>query len=94
MRESRYGFTCIRVLQELDGKPWNEITKAYMRSLRPSRVRVVKEGEAMTTDARLWRVTVHLTSSERIRCIDQEVEVDLPDGVDHGYALACKLEAL
>lgn len=89
-----YGFSVVRVLPELEGKPWNDITKAYMRSLRPSSVRVIPDGGAMTSDVKLWRVTVNLTNSGLIRHIDQEVEVDLPEGVDHGYALRCKLDKL
>ena len=46
---------------------------------------------APTSDAKLWRVTVYLTASGKIRLIDQEVEVDLPAGVDHGHALRCRL---
>ncbi len=90
----RYGFYVVRVLPELEGKPWNDVTKAYMRALRPSSVRVIPDGEAMTSDANLWRVTVNLTRSGLIRRIDQEVEVDLPEGVDHGHALHCKLDKL
>jgi len=86
-----YGFSCVRVLPELEGKPWNEITKAYMRSLRPSVVRVVQNGAPVTSDAKLWRATVYLTRSGSIDLIEQEVEVDLPAGVDHGHALRCRL---
>lgn len=89
-----YGFTNVRVLPDLEGKPWNEITQAYMRSLRPSVVRVVPDDGTVTSDARLWRVTVYLTASGKIRLIDQEVEVDLPVGVDHGYALDRRLGTL
>lgn len=77
----RYGFSCVRVLPELVGKPWNDITKAYMRSLRPSHVRVVRDGDPVTSDA-----------SGSIHHVEQEVEVDLPDGVDH--MLRCKMEDL
>lgn len=90
----RYGFSCVRVLPELVGKPWNDITKAYMRSLRPSRVRVVRDGDPVTSDAVSWRVTVYLTTSGSIHHVEQEVEVDLPDGVDHGHMLRCKMEDL
>lgn len=82
------------MLPELVGKPWNAITEAYMRALRPSRVRVVRDGEPVTSDAVTWRVTIHLTVSGSIRRVEQEVEVGLPDGVDHGHALRCKMEDL
>lgn len=89
-----YGFNVVRVLPDLEGKPWNEVTQAYMRSLRPSSVRVVPDGAPMTSDAKLWRVTVHLTASGSVHRVEQEVEVDLPDGVAHGYDLTCRLGKL
>lgn len=88
----RYGFLCVRALPELEGKPWNDVTRAYMRSLRPSVVRVVPDGGVITSDAKLWRVSVYLTAAGTIRLVEQEVEVDLPFGVEHGHALRCKLE--
>lgn len=89
-----YGFTVVRVLPDLEGKPWNDVTTAYLRSLRPSVVRVVPGGGEVTSDAKLWRVTVFLTPSGLIETIEQEVEVDLPEGVEHGHALRCRLERL
>jgi hypothetical protein len=89
-----YGFSVIEVLPEIVGKPWNEITQAYLRALRPSSVRMVVDGEAITSDAKLWRVTVFLeamSAPRLVRHVEQEVEVDLPPGVDHGHALHCRM---
>lgn len=47
----------------------------------------------MKCDARTWRVTVFLTKDNCIGRIEQETEVDLPDGVQHGYDLKCKMVA-
>lgn len=84
------GWTCVRVLPDLEGEPWSPITAAFLRSLRPSSVRVIRDG-FVTSDARCWRVTVYLTPADVIERIEQEVEVDLPDGVAHGYDLRCRL---
>lgn len=48
-----YGFAVIRVLPDLVQKPWNEITRAYLRALRPSSVRVIRDGNPVTSDAKL-----------------------------------------
>ncbi len=90
----RYGFSCVRVLPDLVGKPWNEVTSACTRSLRPSRVRVVIGDSPVTSDAVLWRVTVYLDSLMMVRRIEQEVEVDLPDGVENGFDLRRRMEEL
>ena len=82
------GWTVIRCLPELEGKPWSELAAAFLRALRPSAVRVVLPGEGVKTDAIVWRVTVYLTDRCTIERIEQEVEVDLPDGVQHGHDLS------
>jgi len=84
---SRCGFTSIAVLPALIGRDWNAVTQAYLRALRPSKVRVVHPGGIETSDARCWRVTVRLTAANRVDSITQEVEVDLPGGVEHGWDL-------
>jgi hypothetical protein len=83
----RIGYTVIRVLPELEGKLWGPVTRAYLRSLRPSSVRVVRPGQFETSDAKIWRVTVRLDADDRIALVDQEVDVDLPDGVENGWHL-------
>jgi hypothetical protein len=87
---TRRGYLSVPVLPNLTGHPWDEITLAYVQGLRPSMVRVVRGEE--TTDAWLWRVTVYLDDRQLIRSIEQEVEVGLPPGVEHGAALASKLK--
>lgn len=89
----RFGQTVVCCLPDLEGKPWNKITQAFLRALRPSTVRVLRDGEGEKTDAVPWRVTVRVNEG-RIKQIEQEVEVDLPDGVKHGYDLQCKLGTL
>jgi hypothetical protein len=71
----------------LEGKPWNALTAAFVRALRPSAVEVLDADTPEKTDAFLWRVRVHLTEAGSIRVIEQEVEVDLPEGVENGDAL-------
>ena len=83
------GSLCLEVLPFLKGKKWDEVALGYVHSLRPSCIRVT-DG-FYTDDAVNWRVTVHL-SAGRIRSIEQEVEVGLPEGVVHGDALRCALK--
>lgn len=83
-RTSRYGYTSIAVLDFLVGMPWDEVARAYVEALRPSEVQVTSDG-VLKSNARTWRVTVHLDDKERIEAIEQEVEVPLPDGIENGY---------
>lgn len=86
------GWTVVRALPELIGKPWCDVTRAYLSTLRPSKVRVITNG-IMKSDAVTWRVTVHVSDGVIID-IEQEVEVDLPDGAQHGHDLRCQLDKL
>lgn len=88
------GWTVVDVLPEIIGRPWCEVTKAYLRALRPSEVRVIEHNGVMKTDAVTWRVTVQLTALGRVAAVHQEVEVDLPSGIAHGYALGRTLDML
>ena len=88
-----FGWTSIDVLPDLIGHPWNDITQAFLRAVRPSRVRVLQVGDVETTDAIAWRVTVYVRNGT-INSITQEVEVDLPPGIAHGFDLACAMEKL
>jgi hypothetical protein len=85
--DSRTGYTIVRCLPALEGKPWNALTSAFVRALRPSEVVVLDADVSAKCDARLWRVFVRLTKVGLIHSIEQEVLVDLPDGVENGYAL-------
>ena len=42
-----HGFSVIEVMPEIIGKPWCDVTQAYLRALRPSSIRVVVDGEAV-----------------------------------------------
>lgn len=64
---------CPEVLPKLKGKPWNEYALRQIASLRPSALRVTKEGTKL--DAMPWRVTVYLDDSNKIKEIIQEVRV-------------------
>lgn len=95
----RRGYVTVEVLHELKGKPFDDVALGFIVGLRPSCVRVVRDWQ--TDDSRLWRVTVfvgpiptiedlrnHVVSeSNLIRKIEQEIEVALPEGVQHGHAL-------
>lgn len=82
---NRIGYTSVEVLPHLKGHKWDEIALAYVHSLRPSYIRVIKAEE--TTDAHLWRVTVYIDEDHIIEKITQEVAVALPGGIHNGYEL-------
>jgi hypothetical protein len=84
------GYTVLKVLPELNGKPWDEVALGYVHALRPSRLRVV-QGMAQA-DAQRWRVTAWLKKDGvTIDHIDQEVAVGLPESVPHGAGLGTAL---
>lgn len=80
-----FGWTSIKVLPFLTGRPWDVVALAFVHALRPSYIRVIEGAE--TLDAMTWRITVRLNNNKTIREIEQEVEVWLPDGVVHSHAL-------
>ena len=84
------GFQCIPVLEFLKGRKWDEVALAYIHALRPSTIRVSKN--ELKSNAQPWRVTVMLDADGFIEHIEQEVDVWLPDGVEHGQALKCALK--
>ena len=85
------GYMEVPVLEFLKGKKWDEVALAYVHALRPTAIRVTSGIE--TLDCRIWRVNVHVNNYEDliIEEIEQEVEVGLPDGIQHGEALRMAL---
>jgi hypothetical protein len=79
------GYLSLKVLPFLDGCAWDEIALGFIHSLRPSFVRVIRNG-CTHMDSWCWRVTVYLDSAGLIESVSQEVEVGLPDGVNGGGA--------
>jgi hypothetical protein len=81
------GYTSIKVLPELNGKPWNDAALGYVHSLRPSDIRVSKDW-CLQCSFQAWRVTVYLKKDgETIEMIKQQVEVGLPDGCNNATHL-------
>jgi len=83
-------YTTIRVLEFLNGRPWDDIALAYVHALRPSMIRVTC-GET-TLNVILWRVTVFTDQNNIIKYIEQEVEVALPERIEHGQHLREELD--
>jgi len=86
------GYSCIGVLDFLNGQPLNELALDYIHALRPTGIRIT-EGE-VKCDAMTWRVTVYVHKSNGefiIRRIEQEVEVGLRTA-ETGHHLACMLK--
>lgn len=78
------GYFSMRVLRELDGRQWNEKALDIIAAVRPSWVRVIGPGDEEKTDARTWRVTVHVDAENRIIDIVQEVEISRASGFRNG----------
>ena len=75
------------VLTFLNGTEWNYDALACISSLRPSSIRVTTGW--ITTDSRLWRVTVYVDDNNIIKNIEQEVYVDTKECMD-GHTLLMK----
>lgn len=90
---TRRGYVSMPVLPFLNKRALDDVAFAWITSLRPSSVRLCRNGQ--NDDARCWRVTVYLHDNEdTIRRISQEVEVGLPDGVAHGHALNLRTKVM
>lgn len=82
----RIGSTTVEVCSFLKGKPYNNIAKSYISSLRPSSVRTTINGR--TLDSSTWRVTVWLEEDKTtIKRVEQEVKVMLPEEIKNGAEL-------
>ena len=76
-------YCSIDVLPFLIGRKWDGRALAFVHCLRPSYIRVTSGEE--TSDAKCWRVTVHVDANDIIRSIDQEVQVGLAHDWQHGH---------
>jgi hypothetical protein len=74
-QSSCLAWTSIEVLPSLVGHQWDEIALAYVHALRPSIIRVIRDGEGEHCDSRTWRVTVYVDANNTITEIRQEVEL-------------------
>lgn len=81
----RYGWQTVPVFGWLWGEPYNEVARGFIHSLRPSSVRLARS--SITCDSQIWRVTVWLDENDLIKRIEQEVEVELPLGIENGHEL-------
>lgn len=84
---TRTGFLGLPVLQFLWGQPWDQLAQNFVHSLRPSHVRV-SDGD-VKCDSQSWRVTVYVREG-MIVSMEQEVEVGLDGGFEHGHGLYCE----
>lgn len=81
-----YGFTSLPVLPWLWGRELNNLTMAYVHSLRPSSVRIAHS--EVTTDSRCWRVTILVAPDAAGRCIVQEIAQEVEIGYGCGGDVA------
>lgn len=86
--EQTGGWLALPVLEFLKGRPYDDAARAAVTTLRPSAVRVIRDGW-VKTDARVWRVTVYLKPDETVERIVQEVQFqDDSCTYRNGYALS------
>ena len=84
---------CVKVLPELIGLPWNEITMCYVLSLNPTALRV--SSDSVTADSCRGRITVMVKDLKDriIESITMEVQIPCPENYC-GYDLALCLDKL
>lgn len=86
-KPSRHSYTVIKVLQDLSGQPWDDLSKNMLMALRPSFVR--ESWGEIKCDACCWRVTVYLSGSKDAPIVDyiaQEVAVGI-NGAEDGKSV-------
>ena len=92
-KPNEQSYTVIKVLPDLSGQPWDDLSKNMLMAVRPSYVR--ESWGEIKCDACCWRVTVYLRGSKDepiVDYIEQEVAVGSV-GADNGHDLDCKLKA-
>ena len=68
------GYTCLDILQDLYGQPWNNLSLNYVLAFKPTSIRVT--AGFVNLDARTGRVTVHLEEDNRtISSIGMEMAI-------------------
>jgi hypothetical protein len=69
-------WTCVDILHDLRGKPWNNLALNYVLAFKPRMIRVTKD--SMTLDYQQNRVTVYVENDNRtIRNIEMELIVPI-----------------
>lgn len=81
-----HGFTNLPVLPWLWGRPLNNMTLAYVHSLRPSKVRITTG--VTTTDMCTWRVTITIAPNAEGVAIVQYIQQEVQIGYGAGSSLA------
>lgn len=93
-KEYDSSWVCVRVLPELIGVPWNEISMCYVLSLNPFAIRV--SSDSVTADSVSNRITVMVNNLEKKIITDIYMEVSIPCPENYcGYDLQlhlCKMQ--
>ncbi len=89
-KRQRRGWLSVTVLPELTGAHLDEVALGFIHGLNPKGVRLCRHGQ--NDDAHTGRASVHVDDDNRILRVELEVEVALPEGVQHGHALKMALE--
>lgn len=84
-KPTKSAWTTIKVLQFLYGRKCDDLILSYIHALRPSAIRITSG--YVTCDAMTWRVTVFVDSKNKVKSIEQEVEVATCEPFENGYQL-------
>jgi hypothetical protein len=87
----RSGYTVIRdLLPFIKGREYDDVSKSYVSSLRPSKVDIIDSQKIETGDFWSWRVRVYVKDG-LITDIAQEVEFEIYGDIQHGHDLRLRL---
>jgi hypothetical protein len=78
------------LLPFLKGRKVDDVVRGYIHALRPSSVRICRQGCPM--DAQTWRVTIWIDENDLIKSIHQEVETGGYGDIHNGSSLRCALQ--
>lgn len=89
-KSSGYSFSTMRVLEFLNGLPWDDLALTYVMALNPTRIRVTTG--YITLDAVPNRITVYLEKDDvTISDIEMEISVMTSPLIQNGSELSYKL---
>ena len=87
------GYLSLPILHFLVGRTWDQVALNFVHAVNPSFIRVVVGFEEEARDDLFNRgVTVRIDKDWKITSIDQECEVGLEGGYDHGQHLWTEFE--
>lgn len=84
--------TLYKLLPEIHGREMDDVTWAFLSTLRPSCVVVLGYDEPQMGDSYPWRVRVYLDRDKKIVDVTQEVRVALLGDMQNGWDVRMRLQ--